>query len=165
MSKTKKRTRTKSAKQLRIDAHKYALAAVGIVEAGGNNVGKDVEKIIEANGGERGEPWCGDFVAYCYLLAGSKSVVRLWAAVRYLERLLTKVQLLRNVKRGHVVIYNFDHTGIFHRWINKAAGTFEAIEGNTGDTGAVSDSKNGRDGVKIKQRSLSQVSSYRRVLR
>jgi hypothetical protein len=56
------------------------------MEQGGNNTGPIVDKIIRANGGVIGEPWCGDFVAYCYRLAGSKAVDRLWASVYFLGR-------------------------------------------------------------------------------
>jgi hypothetical protein len=142
-----------------------------VVEVGGNNRGKVVEQIIRANGGTPGEPWCGDTVAYCYLKAGAKSVVRAWASVAQLERLLA---LVRFPSLGHVVTYTFDHTGLFDRWLTTAeikthgltgTGWFYAGEGNTGDAGAVSDSVTGHDGVKLKIRNKSQVASFRRVLR
>lgn len=134
-----------------------------VTEQGGNNRGAWVERIIKANGGVPGEPWCGDTVAYCYLQAGATTVVRSWAAVRFLEKLLTRV--LRP-KRGHVVIYTFDHTGMFKCWApEKGSGYFWAGEGNTGNTGAASDSITGGDGVKLKLRHKSQVSSFRRVLK
>lgn len=133
-----------------------------VVERGGNNRGAEVEKIIRANGGVPGEPWCGDTVAYCYLRAGAKSVVRAWAAVRLLERLLTRV---RSPQRGHVVTYSFDHTGLFDRWAKeRGPGWFWAGEGNTGDTGAVSDSRTGTDGVKLKLRHKDQVAGFWRVI-
>ena len=152
-------------KLLRERAILNSLDDVGITEKGGNNRGRDVERIIKANGGVVGEPWCGDAVAAWYLEAGSKSVTRSWASVSALSRLLTRIKLLNNVRRGHVVIYDFDHTGLFLRWVDKGKGIFEAVEGNTGDSGAVSDSKTGGDGVKIKQRNLSQVTHFYRVLR
>lgn len=134
-----------------------------VTEQGGNNRGPMVEEIIRSNGGVPGEPWCGDTVAYCYLKAGAKSVVRAWAAVRFLEKLLTRVL---KPKRGHVVIYSFDHTGLFDRWAPEhGPGWFWAGEGNTGNSGAASDSITGGDGVKLKLRNRSQVSSFRRVLR
>lgn len=146
------------------------LISLRVTEQGGNNVGVLVERIIKLAGGVPGEAWCGDTVAYCYIRAGSKSVVRAWAAVRWLEQLLTRVYVPR---RGHVVIYIFDHTGLFKRWLNRAErakygvprGSFWAGEGNTGNTGAASDSITGGDGVKLKIRHRSQVSSFRRVLR
>ena len=149
-------------KPLRERALAVALSKVGVMERGGNNRGREVEEFIRANGGVPGEPWCGDFVAYCYLRAGAKSVTRAWASVRQLSLLLTRV---RSPRPGHVVIYDFDHTGMFERWVDRKAGTFLAIEGNTGRTGAVSDSQTGGDGVRVKQRNVSQVASFRRVLR
>ena len=132
-----------------------------VSEVGGNNRGQRVEQIIRANGGAPGEAWCGDTVAYCYLRAGAKSVVRSWAAVRLLERLLTRV---RRPKKGHVVTYIFDHTGLFKCWApEKGTGFFWAGEGNTGDSGAVSDSRTGNDGVKLKLRNTSQVAGFWRV--
>ena len=136
-------------------------AKAGVVEQGGNNRGREVEKIIRANGGVPGEPWCGDTVAAGYLKAGSKSVQRAWASVSALSRLLDRVG---NPKRGHVVIYDFSHTGLFLRWIDRKAGTFKAVEGNTGTGGAVSDSSGG-DGVHVRERHMSQVVGFRRVVR
>ncbi len=150
---------------LRERAWKYMQADIDakITEHGGNNRGVEVEKRIKANGGVPGEPWCGDQVAYVYLKAGAKSVTRSWAAVRLLERVLTKV--LRP-KLGHVVTYTFDHTGLFKTWApEKGKGWFFAGEGNTGDSGAASDSRTGGDGVKLKLRHTSQVAGFWRVLR
>jgi hypothetical protein len=149
--------------RLRAWRQMHVLIEQHVSEQGGNNIGPMVEKIIRANGGTPGEPWCGDTVAYCYLKAGAKSVVRSWAAVRLLERLLTRVH---HPRRGHVVTYTFDHTGLFDRWAPEIGpGYFYAGEGNTGDAGAVSDSQTGRDGVKPKLRHSGQVAGFWRVLR
>ncbi len=154
--------------RLRAWAEMQTLIDEKVTEQGGNNRGGTVEEIIRAAGGVPGEPWCGDTVAYCYLRAGAKSVVRAWAAVRWLEKLLTRVW---HPKRGHVVIYQFDsgdpdHTGLFDRWApERGPGFFYAGEGNTGNSGAVSDSITGGDGVKLKLRHTSLVSSFRRVVR
>lgn len=132
-----------------------------VTEEGGNNHGPMVENIIRANGGVPGEPWCGDTVAYCYLKAGAKSVVRAWASVSFLNRLLS---LVLKPKRGHVVTYTFDHTGLFKCWAPEHGdGYFWAGEGNTGNTGAASDSVTGGDGVKLKLRHKSLVAAFRRV--
>lgn len=130
-----------------------------VTEVGANNHGKLVEAIIRFNGGVPGEPWCGDTVAWCYLKAGATSVVRAWASVSWLERLLTRV---RRPKRGHVVTYTFSHTGLFSHWQLKGS-TFWAGEGNTGNTGAQSDSVTGGDGVKLKLRSVHDVVGFYRV--
>ena len=57
------------------------------MERGGNNQGERVMELIRANGGTGPEPWCGDFVAWCYRTAGSRAVTRSWAAVRLLGTL------------------------------------------------------------------------------
>lgn len=151
---------------LRERAFANAIKDLDVREQGGNNRGAQVEKIIRANGGTPGEPWCGDAVAYWYLNAGAKTVVRSWAAVRLLEQLLTRV---RNPARGHVVIYNFDggvpdHTGLFEKWQDRAAGTFWAIEGNTNKASRASDSGGG-EGVHRRLRNVADVDSFRRVTR
>lgn len=151
---------------LRLRAFAEAAKDLGVREQG-NNRGAEVERIIHEAGGVPGESWCGDSVYVWYKRAGSKSPVRAWAYVPTLQQLLTRV---RNPAQGHVVIYEWqgdgtpDHTGLFDAWIDKRAGTFWAIEGNTGPDGAVSDG-NGNDGVRRRQRSTRQVASFRRVLR
>lgn len=136
-----------------------------VTEVGGNNLGKRVDEIIRANHGTPGEPWCGDTVAACYLWAGARSVVRAWAAVRELERLLARVPRAL-VRCGHVVTYTFDHTGLFDSWAPEhGPGYFWAGEGNTGNQGAQSDSVTGGDGVKLKLRHVSQVAGFWRVAR
>lgn len=138
------------------------LIALKVTESGGNNRGPWVEKIIRANGGTPGEPWCGDTVAYCYLRAGSRMVTRSWAAVR----LLLAGGSTKHPRRGHIVRYTFDHTGLFDKWATEyGPGYFWAGEGNTGDAGAVSDSRTGGEGVKLKLRNLSQVNDFRVVTR
>jgi hypothetical protein len=132
------------------------------MEVGSNNAGAKVTEIIRANGGGGPEPWCGDFVAYCYRLSGSKAVTRNWAAVRLL-RGATGVTGTRNPRRGDLVRYSFDHVGMFVR--DRGDGTIETIEGNTGASGAVSDSRTGGDGVYRKIRSKSLVKDYLRVHR
>ena len=153
--------RKKQLDTLQKRALRAADALVGVMEQGGNNTGPMVNKIITANGGDIGEPWCGDFIAYCYRQAGSKAVTRSWASVR----LLGGVQGVRRVKTpqaGDLVRFNFDHVGMYV----KEAGMFiETIEGNTGASGAVSDSKTGGDGVYRKRRAKSLVNDYLRVTR
>lgn len=135
---------------------------VGVMEEGGNNRGAAVEKIIKANGGVPGEPWCGDGMAYCYIKAGSKAVTRSWASVRLLSG-LSGIKKVKDPLPGNLVRFTFDHVGMFVRRIN--ATTIETIEFNTGATGAVSDSKTGGDGVYVKRRDISLVKDYLRVTR
>jgi hypothetical protein len=76
-------------KSLAEKAFANAVNLIGVMEVGGNNTGPMVSRIIKANGGVGPEPWCGDFVAYCYRLAGSdivKGPKRLWAYVPWITR-------------------------------------------------------------------------------
>lgn len=159
--------RKASKRPLRLRALDEAKDLVGVMETGGNNRGAEVERIIRENGGMVGEPWCGDFVAHCYRTAGSKSVQRGWASTLQLGYLAGMGKITRPLP-GDIVVYDFpggqssDHTGLFCRF---EAGGLVAIEGNTGATGAVSDSTTGGDGVYIKRRSTTLVARYVRVYR
>ncbi len=153
--------RKKQLDTLQKRALRAADALVGVMEQGGNNTGPMVNKIITANGGDIGEPWCGDFIAYCYRQAGSKAVTRSWASVRALSG-VTGLKRVKTPQAGDLVRFNFDHVGMYV----KEAGMFiETIEGNTGASGAVSDSKTGGDGVYRKRRAKSLVNDYLRVTR
>lgn len=135
---------------------------LGVMEHGGNNSGIEVSRIIRANGGGGPEPWCGDFVAYCYRLAGSKAVTRSWASVAAL-RWVAGVRVTSNPERGDLVRYVFDHVGLFGAYLGN--GQIGAREGNTGPSGAVSDSSTGGDGVYEKHRATGLVRDYLHVTR
>lgn len=152
----------KNANPLRERAYRIARTLEGVSEEGGNNTGKVVDKIILSNGGYIGEPWCGDAMAYCYRNAGSKAVTRSWASVSLLGGVLG-VKRTSSPKRGDLVRYTFDHVGMFVRDLGN--GEIETLEGNTGDSGAVSDSVTGHDGFKRKVRPKSLVEDYLRVTR
>jgi len=157
-----------SSKPLRERAHDQAEKLIGVMEQGGNNVGPQVSALIRNVGGTPGEPWCGDFMAYVYKLAGSKSIDRNWAYVPWMSR-IAGVQKVDQPKLGDIVRFEFtgdqtpDHTGMFEKDLGN--GTIQTIEGNTGARGAVSDSKTGGDGVYRKVRSKSLVKDYFRVTR
>lgn len=145
---------------LRLRALHEASQLVGIMEAGGNNQGVAVTRIIRANAGTGPEPWCGDFVAYCYRKAGSKRVTRSWASVALLRGVLG-IRATSAPQAGDIVRFSFDHVGIFVK--DNANGFITTIEGNTGASGAVSDSSTGGDGVYRKIRSKGLVHDYLRV--
>lgn len=153
----KRWTRTLAEKALDV-----ARTLIGVMEQGGNNTGPTVDKIIRANNGVIGEPWCGDFCAFCYRIAGSKLVQRLWASVYYLGTLIGVVKVA-SPSPGDLVRFTFDHVGMFEK--DNGDGTITTIEGNTGASGAVSDSATGGDGVYRKIRDKSLVNDYRRVTR
>lgn len=149
-----------------LNARAFAVAEtlVGVMEQGGNNTGPEVDKIIRANGGVVGEPWCGDFDAFCYRQAGSKKVDRSWASVNAINSTNGgDFKRISNPVRGDVVTFSFGHTGLFDKWIDRVRGLFATIEGNTGSSGARSDSFTGGDGVYRKNRSTSLGVSFWRV--
>lgn len=147
---------------LRTRALREAEHFIGVVERGGNNTGPIVDQIIRSNGGAIGEPWCGDFMAFVYRKAGSKGVDRSWASVALVGS-DPDVRRQFPPQPGDLVRFNFSHIGMFVR--DRGDGTIETIEGNTGSSGAVSDSSAGSDGVKRKIRSKNLVTDYLRVLR
>lgn len=151
----------KRSEPLRVRALNVAESLVGVMEVGGNNRGPMVTRIIRANGGVGPEPWCGDFCAYCYRQAGSKAVTRSWASVRLLGSVLGVTRVQKPLA-GDLVRFTFDHVGIF---VKDQGAFIETIEGNTGASGAVSDSSTGGDGVYRKRRPKSQVNDYLRVSR
>lgn len=149
---------------LRLRAFNEAKVMVGVMESGGNNRGPGVEKIIREGGGLPGQAWCGWFCATAYKRAGSKAVTWKWGAVR-LYVPLSGVSRTKTPMRGDLVRFTFDHIGMFDEWVDRSAGTFRTIEGNTGATGAVSDSKTGGDGVYRKVRNRSQVNDFLEITR
>lgn len=186
-TKRRKATKTKQAfgaaivwkrMPLRLRALKVARAHLGIREEGGNNQGADVMAIIRENGGTGPEAWCGDFVAHCYRIAGSASVTRLWAGVRWLGRVVG-TRALRSVRRalaGDIVCFRWptggDHTGILVGYcdvdgnpVRPADATHvHTIDGNASAQN-VSDSVAGGDGVVEAIRSIGLVERMVRVRR
>ena len=154
--------RRKEATPLRERAYLEAAELVGIMEQGGNNRGVAVERIIALGGGLAGQAWCGWFLAAVYKIAGSKAVEWRWGAVRLLP-LVSGVSRTSKPRRGDLVRFTFDHVGMFVK--DNGNGSIVTIEGNTGATGAVSDSRTGGDGVYRKVRSKQLVTDYLRITR
>jgi hypothetical protein len=157
--------------------HKPALQADG--EVGpitwaalfGQPIPAPAPKSLAERGGVGPEPWCGDFVAYCYRLAGSdivKGPQRLWAYVPWISR--TAVKVTNSPSRGDLVRYDWnhdhvdDHVELFDRWIVPGF-TFLTIGGNTGHDPVVSDSTAGGDGVHRRERPIELVHDFLRVTR
>lgn len=147
---------------LRLKAHAEMVKLIGVMEQGGNNMGPMVMTIIRANGGPGPEPWCGDTQAYVYRKAGSQAVDRSWASVE-LTGHDPDVHPISHPETGDLVRFRFDHIGMFE--CDNGNGTITTLEGNTGPSGAVSDSSTGGDGVYRKVRSKSLVRDYLRVER
>ena len=146
---------------LRERAYQEAVKSIGIMERGGNNVGPEVEQLIREGGGRAGDAWCGWSLAAWYKRAGSKLVTWQMGAVR-LWLPLTGIKRVAKPERGDPVRFTFDHIGMF---VADHGDEIETIEGNTGATGAVSDSSTGGDGVYRKRRPKSLVRDYLRVTR
>lgn len=147
---------------IRERAYRAAASQVGVMETGGNNSGVPLTRYIRSNGGGGPEAWCGDFQAWAYRQAGSKAVTRLWASVFYLGR-IAGLHRTSQPERGDLVRFTFDHVGMFVK--DNGDGTITTIEGNTGASGAVSDSRTGGDGVYLKVRAKGLVQDYLRVER
>lgn len=147
-----------STKPLRERALDEATKLIGVREVGGNNRGPKVEEIIRYARGYVPEPWCVNFVIWAYGRAGSKYVKPGYTrAVRYMYP-AAGVSRTGSPKPGDIVRFTFDHTGLFVRDLGN--GYIETIEGNTGASGAVSDSTTGGDGVYRKRRAKSLVQDY-----
>jgi hypothetical protein len=157
---------------LRMKAFNVATGFIGAFEIGGNNMGPFVTTVIKANGGSIPEPWCGDFAAYCYRLAGSKSVDvkprSLWAYVPFLHR-IPGTTIVKNPQIGDLVRFDWngdglaDHVGLFEEFT--ANGQVQTVDGNTGKDPNVSDSTVGGDGVHRRVRSVALVHDYVRINR
>lgn len=102
--------------------------------------------------------WCQDFVNLAVTQAGyrgtgsrqARSVLRWGQAVPK-----------RSASAGDIVLYprrGGGHTEVFSEWIDRAAGTFRAIAGNTCGTP-------GRKSVCVIERSMSQAIAVRRAPR
>lgn len=164
-----------TALRLRLKAVKHARIHVGNMELGGNNRGYWVERIIKYAQGTVPEAWCVDFVIWCYGHAGSTRVKPGFTrAVRYMfPAPHSDLIQVSQPHLGNIVRYTFDHTGLFLNGCNaygsrrlwRFATHIKTIEGNTGATGAESDSSTGGDGVYVKIRSRALVRDYLRVLR
>lgn len=123
---------------------------------------------------EDGVPWCGLAVASWWRRAGHNITRELALLIDYVPELvslakqkqyrLTIVHWTR-VKPGDAVAFDFDggaadHVGLFLEWIDKKAGTFRAVEGNTG----IGNNSNGGQ-VMVRTRRIEDVEAFVRKLR
>lgn len=134
----------------------FAITQVGTHES---PMGSNLQK-YGAWYGLNGAPWCAIFVTYCNVVGGgdrrvfergTRTAYAFWTedAARVGAYGL---RITRNPVPGDVVVYHFNdgHTGIFEKWLDRAAGTFQTVEGNTSHVS----SDNGGS-VERGQRSLS----------
>lgn len=120
-------------------AYDIAHSQLGIRESGPN------ECKFTAWYGMPHQPWCCMFVTYCYVNAGAKASFRRGERWSYCfdvsdaaRRGNFHLALTRDPVRGDVVVYGppgfpKGHIGLFEGWVDRGAGTFTAIEGNTSD--------------------------------
>lgn len=122
-----------------------------------------------------GVPWCGMAVARWWEQAGYLIPRDLALKIDYVPELLSlatqkkhRLSLIHKnrVRAGDAVLYDFprqdgvaDHVGLFEKWIDKKAGTFYAIEGNTG---TINQSNGGE--VMRRRRDMSSVIAFVRKL-
>jgi hypothetical protein len=136
---------------------------IGVREVGANNHGSRVEwfQTFDSLPGE-GYAWCNSFVDAMFAVAG-RPLVETYRSAGVELTLARAKQLgwvVTNPQPGDLVVFTFSHIGFVDE---VRSSTLVTIEGNTGATGAVSDSRNGGDGVYRKVRSRSLVRAYIRV--
>jgi hypothetical protein len=122
---------------------------------------------------QNGVPWCGMAVASWWRRAGFDVPRALALEIDYVPTLVHLAKQKKNrlslihpnrVRPGDAVAFDFDggsadHVGLFEKWVDRDAGIFTAIEGNTG----IGDDANGGQ-VMRRQRSLGQVEAFVRKL-
>lgn len=174
---TRKHAAKKAAAQRPLGAKAWDQAGrdLDVREQGRNNAGPGVARIIRDGGGNPADypAWCAYAVAAWYRRAGSTvDWTRTWGAVRLMHT-PAGVNITTSPKIGSPVRFRFDHIGLFGGWCDAQgrprprllATHIRTREGNTGATGAVSDSRAGGDGVREKIRHKSLVSDYLEVTR
>lgn len=113
-------------------------------------------------------PWCNEAVSRWYCDVGSTAFKR---GLRYsfVPTMAADARAGRNhltishpVIPGDVIAFDWehdgnpDHTGLFVKWIDKAAGTFESVEGNT----ALGNNSNGGEVQHRKDRNTHEVHTF-----
>ena len=144
---------------------------IGVAETSRNR-GPEIAKYWSATsypgGMDERQPWCAAFVAWCVREAmvrrwGSESAApfRRCRSARAFDwtawgRLEPAVDIARSPRAGDIAVYRFSHIGIV---VEAGGGTdFEAIEGNTDDSG-------GREGVEVavRRRQIRQAKAFLRL--
>jgi len=127
--------------------------------------------------GVQGQPWCAIFVSWCFDQAKPFFLFR-WVRFKYAYcpfvvadaragRNGLRVVPWSDVRPGDLALYDFpgespgtaDHIGFVDKIINRTSGTFQAVEGNTSQTG----SQDNGGAVLFKQRQTSLVQVFVRV--
>ena len=110
-----------------------------------------------------GVAWCGQFVSFCYAMAGYPLIglgyTKGFAGCQtaYNHFLSTK-EITTHPQEGDIILFDwngdhrYDHTGIFVKWIDETKGIFESIEGNTSLT---NDSNGGKVMARNRNKSVA----------
>lgn len=126
---------------LRADAYKEAIRWIGTRE----NPPNSGEVAFSKWYGFAGE-WCAMFVSYCYVEGAKSQSFKADEYYAYVPYIVNDARAGRNnltiqasPLQGDIVTYDWNHsgigqhTGLFEKWEDEAAGTFLAVEGNTGN--------------------------------
>ena len=139
LHKVRRNRRLKNKGSLAAKAFAIAEQKVGMKETGPNDV------FFSRWYGMPGEPWCCMFVTYCYVEAGATKSFKQGERWSYCWDVSTAAHAGRNhlaytndPQRGDVVVFHAPgfpkgHIGLFDEWIDRAAGRFKTIEGNSAD--------------------------------
>lgn len=146
-------------------------AEIGVRETTRNRgpeIGKYWQATTYPDGMEERQPWCAAFLAWCV----REAIIRRWGregeapfkrckSARVADWLAWArrepgVRIVRDPRPGDLAIYVFSHCGIVSDY--RAGDDFDAIEGNTDDSG-------GREGVEVavRRRQRRQVEAFMRL--
>lgn len=137
---------------------------IGVTE---NPAGSNKQKFGEWFG-FNGAEWCGIFCSYVFSLADfpighpkyKTDFYKGFASVPFAAD-LWKQHKTQNPKPADLVLFDWDkdespdHVGLFLAWMDKSAGLFQTIEGNT----STSNNSNGGQ-VQIRQRNMANVHCF-----
>lgn len=118
--------------------------------------------------GLNGAEWCGIFCSWCYDQAGHSighphfktDFYKGFASVPFAME-LWKDKITENPQSADLVLFDWnkdgspDHVGLFLEWLDKEAGLFRTIEGNT----STSNQSNGGQ-VQMRQRNMANVECF-----
>ncbi len=131
--------RLKRKNDLAAKAFAVAEKHVGTRETGPNDV------LFSRWYGMPGQAWCCMFVTYCYAEAGAAKSFKRGERWSYCWHISTAAQagqhhlaITNDPRRGDVVVFHAPgfpkgHIGLFDEWVDRNAGRFKTIEGNSAD--------------------------------
>lgn len=130
--KARLKSNTPKARALQIALHEAAL------HTHESPWGSNIQKFGAWYGLNR-EPWCAIFVSYCLSHAGKAIRTAYAYQWEYWGRAHEHgLSITHDPEAGDIVVYHHGqgHTGFFLHWVDRAAGHFQAVEGNTSEGGS-----------------------------